>query len=329
MMMRRYPRHRGSAPGGVVPVFGVLLLLVLVVRFFWWLVGAAAVVGLFFAIRWLARKRLERKAVAAHEAEELAYRADRQDGWARRGDSRGVYGVTGAELMRSISPEPPPVPSDVQDDEPEVAAVANTKEGLTNLLTQKPPGWRWAAFASALVQRRATVQPRLLDCELGYATPTDTRARSGIEVARFVTDGMEDLSRLVTQVEAFMRTPAFMGVFGSRTDESTADADGILHVANRLMDYHGRFLELAERCRDFQAPAEYTDLMRDVRELMNIPLDGYRTFIDDFVERIAEMPELLRYGSGTVEADPVFLHMDVDDELMKRIAKQLRTAAKS
>ena len=56
-----------------------------------------------------------------------------------------------------------------------------------------------------------------------------------------------------------------------------------MHVANRLMDYHERFLELAERCRDFQAPSrEYADLLGDVRALMTIPLDAYRTFIRGF-----------------------------------------------
>jgi hypothetical protein len=29
--------------------------------------------------------------------------------------------------------------------------------------------------------------------------------------------------------------------------------------------------------------------------------------------------ELLRYAKGTVEVDPVVLHMDVDDELLARI----------
>lgn len=95
------------------------------------------------------------------------------------------------------------------------------------------------------------------------------------------------------------------------------------------VDDHDRFLGLAERCRDFRSPSEYADLMRDLRELMAVPLDAYRTFIDDFADRIAEMPELLRYGRGTVEADPVVLHMSVDDRLVKRISKQLQAAAKS
>jgi hypothetical protein len=324
--MKRYSRRRGRT-AGVVVAFGALLLVGLAVKFFGWLVVAAAVVGLFFAASALARNVRQRQAVAAGEAKELAYRADRQHQWARRGDSRGVYGVSGAELMRSISPEPPPMASDVPDEELEVAAVVTTPDGLTTLLAEKALGWRWAAFASVLVQRRAAVQSRLRDCELGYATPTGMRAHSAIEVGRFVTGRMEDLCQLVARVEAFMLTPAFMAVFGSRCDASTADADGIVHVANRLMDYHERFLELAERCRDFQAPSPYAVLLRDVRELMGIPLDAYRTFIDDFVDRIAEMPELLRHARGTVEADPVVLHMHVDDRLLQRISKQLRAAA--
>ncbi len=196
------------------------------------------------------------------------------------------------------------------------------------MLAEKPPGWRWAAFASVLVQRREAVRPRLRDCELGYTTSSGARAHSGVEVARFVTDCMNELGQLVNQVEAFMLAPAFMGVFGERGDESTADADGIVHTANRLMDYHDRFLNVAERCRDFAAPSQYAGLMHDSVQLTNIPLDGYRTFIDDFVETINEMPELVRHGLGTVEADPICLHMAVDDQLIRRITKQVKAAAK-
>ena len=140
---------------------------------------------------------------------------------------------------------------------------------------------------------------------------------------------MDELGALVGQVESFMLAPAFIWAFGSPSDEATADADGVVHVANRLMDYHERFLALAERCRDFDAPSQYTGLMRDCCKLMNIPLDGYGAFIDDFVELIAEMPDLMIRGRGTLEAEPIQLHMSVDDQLLKRITKQVRAAAMS
>jgi hypothetical protein len=71
----------------------VLLVIGLIVKFFWWLLAAAAAVGLFFAVRALVRYLQERRAAAARNAEEIAYRADRQNRMAQRGDTRGVYGT--------------------------------------------------------------------------------------------------------------------------------------------------------------------------------------------------------------------------------------------
>lgn len=96
--MRHNSRDRG---GGFV----VFLIIGLIIKFFWWLVAAAVAVGLLFVLRAVVRKVRERQAAAAREAEQLAYRAERQHQWACRGDSRGIYGVAGAELMRSIAPE--------------------------------------------------------------------------------------------------------------------------------------------------------------------------------------------------------------------------------
>ena len=52
-------------------------------------------------------------------------------------------------------------------------------------------------------------------------------------------------------------------------------------------------------------------------------------FIDDLVAFVNDMPAMMRYARGVVEADSVSLHMSVDDVLMKRITKQVRAAAKS
>ena len=139
-----------------------------------------------------------------------------------------------------------------------------------------------------------------------------------------MADRMDELLTLVGQLESYMLTPAFVGVFGEPDDESSADADGIVHAANRLMDYHERFLGLEERCRGLAAPSDYAELLRDLAHLMDAPLAGYRTFIDEFVERVGEMPALLHYARGRpVEADPILLHMDADDELLARITNQV------
>lgn len=227
--------------------------------------------------------------------------------------------------MRSVSPTPPEVGTSDEEAGPiEVAAVAYTAGELAKLVKEKAPCWRWAAFASVLVQRRASLQARLHDSALGYTTPTGARLYTGAEVRYFVTERMDELSQLVEQVESFMLAPAFVGMFGDPDDESTADADGILHIANRLMDYLEQFLELSELCRGVSAPSKYAELMRDCARLADVPLEGYRAFIDEFVERLGEMAELLRYAKGTVEVDPVVLHMDVDDHLLARITRRVK-----
>jgi hypothetical protein len=94
-----------------VALLGVLLVIGLIAKFFWWLLAAAAAAGLFFAVRALVRYVQERRTAAARNAEEIAYRTDRQNRMAQRGDTRGVYGDIGAELVRDISPEHPTMPS--------------------------------------------------------------------------------------------------------------------------------------------------------------------------------------------------------------------------
>jgi len=293
---------------------------------FWWVLALAACIGLYFSIRVRAAKR-RRGEISSEVGEEIVERADQQNRWAQRGDARGVYGVEGAELMKQVDPEPE-VELGKSGDYPKTAAVAYTAADLDTLLAEKLPCWRWAAFASVLVQRRAAVRSRLRDADLGYSAPSGERADSGYAVGRFVTDRMDEMLVLVKQVESFMLTPAFMGAFGDPSQESSADAEGIVHTANRLMDYHERLLALAERCRGLSAPSDYEQLLGDLGKLTDVPLNSYRKFIDDFVERVGEMPEMLHYAHGsTVELDPVVLHMDVDDVLVERITKQLSEIA--
>ena len=72
----------------------------------WWLVPFAGLGGLCFAIRARAIRGRKPPEASSGVSAELIHRADQQNRWAVRGDTRGVYGVKGAELMRRISPEP-------------------------------------------------------------------------------------------------------------------------------------------------------------------------------------------------------------------------------
>src|SRR5690242_3079117 len=244
-------RRQSSGGSGFAGVFVVLLVVGFVIKFIWWIVGAAALVGAFFAIRALVRKAEQRRIEAAERDAELARRADQQNRWTLRGDSRGVYGPAGAKAMRSVSPTPPDVASvdETATEQPQVAAVVYSAAELTDVIKRRLPCWRWAAFASVLVQRRAPLQARLRDSALGFTVSGGARLDTGAEVKFFMLGRMDELVQLVGQAESFMLAPAFTGMFGDPDDETTADADGIIHIANRLMDYLEQFLDLSEMCR--------------------------------------------------------------------------------
>ena len=178
--------------------------------------------------------------------DELRARADQQNSWATRGDMRGVYGTEGAELMGALARETPIIPP---GDQLAVATVVSSAAELAEMLNKKQPCWRYAAFVSVAVQRRDAVATRVRDARMGFGRPGGEVVRTDFDAGRFFTERLADLSELIGQIDDFMLSPAFQHVFGDPHDEDSADADGIVHAANRLMDYHESLLRLSERSR--------------------------------------------------------------------------------
>lgn len=204
-----------------------------------------------------------------------------------------------------------------------VATVVHTDAELSTMLTDRPPCWRYAAFVSVLVQRRDAVRSRLLDALTGYATPSGEKVPGGVQAGLFFTERLEELSQFVNQIDDFMLSAAFQGVFGGMFDEDSADADGIVQAANRLMDYHDGLLCLSERIRGVAVPADCRDLRRDFGLLTVLPLEAFERFIDDFIDRVAEMGDVARFATGNVQLDPVELGVADDGDLLEKVSAGL------
>ena len=312
-----------SEGGGFVAVFLVLLGISLVVKYFWWIAGVAALVGLFFAGRALARQIQERRELAAEEELALRRRADRQHRWMLSGDSRGVYGPEGASAMRAVAAGDDAVDDETPPQTREVAALARTESELAALVREKPSGWEQALFASVLVQRQARVLPRLRDSELGFTPAGTTRVYGGPELARILVGLIEEMLLTVRQLESFTLAPAFMDAFGDPDGVSDADPQAIEHIADRLMDYHERLLDISEQCRALSPPSRYADVVTDCARLLDMPLQSYRKFIDEFVDIIDSLPQVLQYATGVVHMGSVVLDIDIDDRLRARVFKRL------
>lgn len=326
-------RRRSHADGGSGFAAVVVLLLVvgLIIKYIWWIVGAGALIGLFFVGRAVAREVDKRRELAEEREFQLKRRADRQHRWMLTGDPRAVYGQEGAAAMRKVAPTPSlPGKKDAaaQENLP-IARMAATAGELAALERDKPQEWQWALFASVLLQRMTPLLPRLRDSELGFTLAGTTRIRTGTELAGALVGLIDEMLSTGRQLEDFMGSPAFMRAFGDLTDDSSSDPEAIKHIANRVMDYHERFLELSERCRGLSVPSQYADVLTDCARLLDIPLQSYREFIGELVDVIEALPQLLQHATGVVNMGSVVLDVDIDDQLRSRIFKRLEAISRS
>ena len=282
-----------------------IVLLALAVAAGSWLLG-------FIALALLARPALALMATRTTASDQP---------WSWPEDSRSV-----AEGMaRPLDPTPKRLlPPD--DKSAMIAQVATTKEELERLIADKPPAWPWAVFTSVLVQRRNAVGDRLRRCASGYQPRAGLTPLSGRDYSQTAIASMKVVGDLVAQVEQFMLSPAFKGAFGDTGDESSADADAIVAVANGLMDYHGSFLTQAEACLQTPVTSEAMTLVQDVGAFSLIPLLSYERFIRTMCVRIGEAQDLLPYAKadGVVALDEVTLTMELPDGLSDRIVGHIK-----
>lgn len=207
-----------------------------------------------------------------------------------------------------------------------IAAVATTKAELDALMSDKPNAWPWALFASVLVQRRNALTDRLRRCVSGYQPRPGQAPLSGRGYSMVALGAISDMSDVVEQIGPFMRSPAFSGAFGEAGADSNADAEAILAVAHRLMDYHESFLRQAETCVQTAVQSEALVFVQDMGAYTLFPLIGYEQFITTMCARVGEVQDVLPYAdpTSTVWFDNVTLTMDLPDDLSERTAAHFR-----
>jgi len=203
-----------------------------------------------------------------------------------------------------------------------VAVIVPTPELVKQMVHEKPACWTWAAFASVVFQRWAGLEERKVDQVLGSSVQSTGRLHTGPEVAEFVTRQMRAVDDIVAEVSVFLGSPTFAGAFGG-AGENTADAEGIVRVANRLGDYYERLLELAEDCRSHSVPEQYAELVADCTRFVNRPLQDFGHFVNDVLERLEEQQKRVMLDQG-VHFDPVELRTTTDDRLMWSILDRLQ-----
>jgi len=317
-------RRESGGGGGIAGVLGVLFVLGVVIKYIWWIVGIAAVIGVSIAVYHVSQAALrraeERRELAERHEEELRLRAERQRRWTLLGDSRAVYGEDGAGPTRAIvSPE---ATSDLS-----VARIAATPAERAALMRDRPRAWQHALFASVLQHRTAAMVPRLRDSELGFTTANGIRISSGAHLASHLTGLIDEMLMTTQQLSHFMNSPGFMAAFGDAA--STTDAAALEQIAHRVADYAERLLELSERCRALSPPSRHTALVTDCARLLDMPLQGYRAFVTEYVDVVDALPRALDHARGSINLGSIALDMEVDDALFARTQRRLAALSQS
>lgn len=208
-------------------------------------------------------------------------------------------------------------------DEAPVADIAPTPAELARLLVERPVCWQWAAFASVLFQRFSAMEQRRMAVALGRRGQSRVKLGTDLQVATCVGEVMRSVDDTVEARETFLRAPAFMAAFGEPGDDDTVDAQGIVHLANRLMDFYDRHLETAEDARDFQVAARHADLARDCALFTYAPIRDFKEFVNDVLQRFAEMRRRVASGERDVELPPVLMGATIHHTLIWSILDRL------
>lgn len=275
-----------------------------------WLLGLVGV-GVLISVGWTLHKR-----VITDKALETA--------WPWPTDLRAAAEA----LARPIDPTPkrilPP-----NDKASLVAEVATTEEDLSRLIAEKPAAWPWAVFTSVLLQRRQAVQTRLRTFVAGYQPRPGIAPLSVQDYLQTVGHALRTIIDVADQIEPFMLSPAFTGAFGKHgsvdEDSADADADAIVQVANRLMDYHEDLLLQAEKCVQTPVESDAHVFVHDTSAAVLIPLVGYDELISTLCARLGEAQDLLPYTNGAdIRLDDVVIIPKVPEELSDRLTAHIK-----
>jgi hypothetical protein len=179
--------------------------------------------------------------------------------------------------------------SDVQQNDIEIATVADTPDQLQSLINDKPQYWVWAAFASMLVQRRNALQHLLNDHRNSVAPAPRRQMSTADELRLLAAEVSDEVVRLAENFALYMNSPPFQRLFTDRDLYDEPSPETITLVATTVIDFYEANLLLARDTRRVQVDAEYASIIDDIAHLV----DGSLETVDDLITKLVGYIDML------------------------------------
>jgi hypothetical protein len=157
----------------------------------------------------------------------------------------------------------------------------------------KPPGWEYLLFAATLRRRMDALEPAYRDHSVGYAAPGGPRVRWDV-AGDYLRDAFATASSLAGNVDRLLSPESQERVFGKEGEPG--DAEGIDHLATRVIDVYGALLHWAAELRSAVVPEHFERATEIAISFIELPIEQFRQWVDTVVSEIDRLPALLRQG---------------------------------
>lgn len=204
-----------------------------------------------------------------------------------------------------------------------VERAPRTPQEEQALIDTRPSGWEYLLFAGVLLRERQALELKWHDHELGIGRGA-TRAVGGDEARKIIGGTFGPMAVAIERLDRILDPRAQERAFGKPGEPG--DAGRIRHLASRLIAGYEELLDLQAELRSCSPPEKWEEVFSLAAEFPDKPLDQIRVFIDEFVDRVDEIPAY--FAQPEDQRGPFLIELTLEVSLGEGLQERFSRALK-
>ncbi|WP_265566782.1 hypothetical protein [Streptomyces hygroscopicus] len=205
--------------------------------------------------------------------------------------------------------------------EPVINWVPRNAQEQRALISQKPPAWEYLLFAGILRQRKEILEPKWRDYLVGNGSRTGRYLDKG--AARIYLHGIwSDVESIAERVISAFDERLQLEAFGAPGEPGNAEL--IKHSADRIVKSYEDLLDWAGEIRGTVLPEDMKRAFDAAAMVAAQPVADIRTFIDQTVTAIDEIPARLAQENPRPIIFTLTLTLTINEAAMAEFRKEAR-----